>query len=119
MSRERIRLSRKELGLSLSKAADLIGITKSYLWSLENSDDANPSVKVVCKLAKAYLKPLDYFYSNKADTSNRESFIAASKPLIKWLNKNSNPHATVLVTQTWSELLLGDMIFRHKEKDGE
>lgn len=35
----------------------------------------------------------------------RASFESACKPLIKWLNVNTNPYSTVVVTTTGAELL--------------
>lgn len=37
----------------------------------------------------------------------RDSFEAAAKPLIKWLNDNGHPHCTVLVASTCAELVEG------------
>ena len=34
-----------------------------------------------------------------------KSFEEASRPLIKWLNENCNPHTTVIVDSTSSEVL--------------
>lgn len=48
-----LRAARRDLGLSLGEAADEIGITKSYLWSLEK-DRAAPSLLVATKIADAY-----------------------------------------------------------------
>ncbi len=45
--------ARQDLGISLGKAANEIGITKSYLWSLENYR-ASPSLLVAGKIADAY-----------------------------------------------------------------
>lgn len=49
------------------------------------------------------------------ETYDRESFEAAAKPLIKWLCDNTNPHATVIVTPTYAELLNGEMACRTTE----
>lgn len=37
----------------------------------------------------------------------REEFREAAKPLVKWLNENSNPHATVMVNTNSAELTEG------------
>ena len=46
---------------------------------------------------------------------NYETFKTASKPLIQWLNENANPHASVIVDCTGSELLIGEIAFNTKE----
>ncbi|MGQ3662100.1 hypothetical protein [Citrobacter braakii] len=43
------------------------------------------------------------------------SFQEASKPLIKWLAENVNPHSTVIVTSTGAELLGGVMSHNAEE----
>ena len=46
---------------------------------------------------------------------DQASFEAASKPLIKWLNENANPHASVIVDCTQAVLLTGEISFITKE----
>ena len=46
---------------------------------------------------------------------NYETFKAAAKPLIKWLNENANPHASVIVDCTSAELSIGEIAFNTKE----
>ncbi|HFQ7884128.1 TPA: hypothetical protein ACHS9P_000477 [Enterobacter roggenkampii] len=46
---------------------------------------------------------------------NYDTFKAASKPLIQWLNENANPHASVIVDCTGAELLVGEIAFNTKE----
>lgn len=46
---------------------------------------------------------------------NYDTFKEASKPLIKWLNENANPHASVIVDCTGAELLTGEIAFNTKE----
>ncbi|CQG98754.1 hypothetical protein [Yersinia mollaretii] len=42
-------------------------------------------------------------------------FEEASKPLIKWLAENVNPHHTAIVTSTGAELMMGEMSFPAEE----
>ena len=37
----------------------------------------------------------------------REQFAALAKPLIQWLNKNTDPHHSIVVTPTSAELVGG------------
>lgn len=46
---------------------------------------------------------------------NYDTFKAASKPLIQWLNENANPHASVIIDCTGSVLLVGEIAFNTKE----
>lgn len=45
----------------------------------------------------------------------QKSFEEAARPLIKWLNENSHPHACVLVDTMMAELLSGEMVFKTEE----
>jgi len=40
---------------------------------------------------------------------DKDSFLEAAKPLIKWLNENANPHAKVIVDTASAELLSGEI----------
>lgn len=55
---------RKELGLSLRKAAEIIGLSHSYLDKLEkgdeSGDDFTPSPKILKSIARAYEVEYDY-----------------------------------------------------------
>ncbi|EAA9483558.1 hypothetical protein S649_000957 [Salmonella enterica subsp. enterica] len=43
---------------------------------------------------------------NNALTTSFEDVV---KPVIKWLNENSNPHASVIIDSTSAELLTGEI----------
>lgn len=49
------------------------------------------------------------------DEDQRKAFAVAAEPLIKWLNENTNPHATVLVTNTTAELLSSEVFIINKD----
>lgn len=42
----------------------------------------------------------------------RDQFIKACKPVIKWMNDNVHPHHTVIITHTDAELLEGEIAYR-------
>ena len=44
-----------------------------------------------------------------------QSFEEATKPLIKWLNDNTNPHAKVIVETDGAELVSGERSFKTTE----
>lgn len=50
----RARAMRQASGLSLQKAANLIGCTKPHLWDLEQGRAANPSIRILLGMARAY-----------------------------------------------------------------
>lgn len=41
----------------------------------------------------------------------REEFEKLARPLIKWLNDNSHPHTTIIITPTSAEVLEGVCAF--------
>ncbi len=50
----RMKTYRDEAGMSLSQLAELSGVSKSYLWNLENRrEDKRPSAKILFSIAKA------------------------------------------------------------------
>ncbi len=46
--------ARRSLGLTLGAAARGAGISKTYLWEIEAGKAADPSFRVVCRLAESY-----------------------------------------------------------------
>jgi transcriptional regulator with XRE-family HTH domain len=50
---EKIKHLRNEKGLSLEQLAQITDSSKSYLWELENREQANPSLEKINKLAVA------------------------------------------------------------------
>lgn len=62
---EKIRELRKERGISLDKLAELTSTSKSYLWELENKDNANPSAEKVAKIAAALKVSTEYLMDER------------------------------------------------------
>ena len=50
---DKIRRLRREQKLSLDALAATAGMSKSYLWELENNDDANPTMEKLASIAAA------------------------------------------------------------------
>ena len=48
-----LRKLREMRGMSYEQLAQKSGVARSYIQRLESNDDANPSVRVLCKLAQA------------------------------------------------------------------
>ena len=66
---DKIRRLRREQKLSLDALATAAGMSKSYLWELENNDDANPTMDKVARLAKVLdVTPEFLAHDEQADT---------------------------------------------------
>ena len=50
---EKLRDLRKQRGLTLERLADMAGLSKSYLWELENRESQRPSAEKLTALADA------------------------------------------------------------------
>jgi len=50
---ERVRDRRKALGLTLEKVAAHAGLTKSYVWEIENGKNKNPTLRTAHGLCRA------------------------------------------------------------------
>lgn len=61
---KKIRAAREKKDLSLDKLAGLTGMSKGYLWELENRDNPNPSVEKIKKIALALEVPPEYLTSD-------------------------------------------------------
>lgn len=61
---EQIRKIRKQRGISLTKLAQLSGVSKSYLSYLERDLKKNPSIVIVKKVASILEIPLETLLSN-------------------------------------------------------
>jgi transcriptional regulator with XRE-family HTH domain len=62
---EKIRNLRKERGVSLDKLAEMTASSKSYLWELENKDNAKPSADKVAKIAEALKVSTEYLMDDR------------------------------------------------------
>ena len=58
---EKIKKQRKKQGLTLDKLAGIAGLSKSYLWELENRESQSPSAEKLLALADALGVSADYF----------------------------------------------------------
>lgn len=58
---EKLRAQRKQHGLTLEKLADMAGLSKSYLWELENRASQRPSAEKLSALADALGVTTAYF----------------------------------------------------------
>ena len=58
---EKLNELRKQRGLTLEKLADMAGLSKSYLWELENRESQRPSAEKLTALADALGVGASYF----------------------------------------------------------
>lgn len=58
---EKLRELRKKNGLTLEKLATIAGLSKSYIWELENRESPSPSAEKLNALADALGVTADYF----------------------------------------------------------
>lgn len=58
---EKLRALRKERGLTLEKLAEDAGLSKSYLWELENRESQRPSAEKLTALADKLGVSATYF----------------------------------------------------------
>jgi len=59
---EKLRELRKERQLTLEKLAELAGLSKSYLWELENRESQRPSAEKLTSLADVLGVTAAYFF---------------------------------------------------------
>ncbi|WP_029047024.1 helix-turn-helix domain-containing protein [Cupriavidus sp. amp6] len=58
---DKLKELRKQKGLTLEKLADLAGLSKSYLWELENRESQRPSAEKLTSLADVLGVAVSYF----------------------------------------------------------
>ena len=57
---------RKSQKLTLDQLADMAGLSKSYLWELENRETASPSAQILNALAESLGVSTNYFMDDVA-----------------------------------------------------
>jgi transcriptional regulator with XRE-family HTH domain len=74
ISGDKIKALRRERKLTLDDLATRVGISKSYVWELENRPQANPSAEILDKVAAQLGVPLTYFLEEES-TKPREQYL--------------------------------------------
>lgn len=64
---ERIKELRKKRGLTLDQLADLTGSSKSYIWELENKSPPRPSADKLSKVAEKLGVTISYLIGEQAE----------------------------------------------------
>ncbi len=61
---EKLKKQRKAKNLTLEKLAEMAGLSKSYLWELENRESLSPSAEKLASIADALGLTTTYFLEN-------------------------------------------------------
>lgn len=84
---ERLKTLREERGYSLTKLADLAGVSKSYLSYLERDLRDNPSLQFLSKIADALDVTLEYLIGMEYANTAEKELDAEWKELIDSLDR--------------------------------
>ena len=81
---EKIRKLRTEMSLSLDELARRSGVSKSYLWELENRDSQKPSAEKLQAIAEQLKQDPSFFLDDSVDSpqevhQDKEFFRSYSK----------------------------------------
>ncbi len=71
---EKIRKLRKEQKLSMEALAAAADMSKSYLWELENSDDANPTMDKLASIAAVLNTTPEFLAHNEQNDKPEDAF---------------------------------------------
>ncbi len=69
---ERVKMLRKEQGLSLTELANQAGVAKSYLSALERDIQTNPSIQFLEKIAKVLNISVDLLIKEQSEINEEE-----------------------------------------------
>lgn len=70
---DKIRLLRKEKKLTLDALAASAGLSKSYLWELENRESQKPSAEKLSSLAQALGTDVEFFLESDERTPTEKN----------------------------------------------
>lgn len=66
--------ARKSKCFTLEKLAEKVDSTKSYIWTLENKENPNPSMELVKKLAKELEVTVEYLVGKRPNDEDQVFF---------------------------------------------
>lgn len=61
---EKIKMLRKQKGLSIEKLGEISGTSKSYIWEIENRNSSNPTADKLAKISEALGVTTDYLMND-------------------------------------------------------
>lgn len=94
---EKIRQLRKEQQLTLDALALAAGMSKSYLWELENKESPRPSAEKLDALAKILGRPVSYFLDSEEEVPEEEHLNEAFFRNYKDLEKEDRERIRMIV----------------------
>jgi transcriptional regulator with XRE-family HTH domain len=71
---EKIRRLRKEKKMSLDALASAAEMSKSYLWELENNEDANPTMEKLARIAAVLDTTPEFLAHNEQADAPEDAF---------------------------------------------
>jgi transcriptional regulator with XRE-family HTH domain len=83
---DKIKALRKDKKLSLDKLAAMTGLSKSYIWDLENKKLSNPTINKITRIASALDVTNEYLTNvgaNLTDKDKKEVFFRKFEKLAK------------------------------------
>lgn len=89
---------RKERGLKQSEVAEAVGVSVMAISYYENGT-REPKPEIKKKLADFYGCEESELFDAEVSTGDYSTLEQAAMPLIEYLRKNGDPHATAVVTQ--------------------
>lgn len=99
---EKIRLLRKDKGLTLEQLADKTESSKGYIWELENRETKNPSAEKLRKIADI-LNVTPEFLLNEKMTDPTTAKVLQETFFRKFGNLNEEDQKKImLIIDTWS-----------------
>ena len=94
---DKIRRLRREQKLSLDALAAAAGMSKSYLWELENKESPRPSAEKLDALAKILGRPVSYFLDSEEEVPEEEHLNEAFFRNYKDLEKEDRERIRMIV----------------------
>ncbi|WP_414608298.1 helix-turn-helix domain-containing protein [Stenotrophomonas pavanii] len=94
---EKIRQLRKEQQMTLDALALAAGMSKSYLWELENKESPRPSAEKLDALAKVLGRPVSYFLDSDEEVPEEEHLNEAFFRNYKDLEKEDRERIRMIV----------------------
>ncbi|MBN8224016.1 MULTISPECIES: helix-turn-helix transcriptional regulator [Lysobacteraceae] len=94
---EKIRQLRKEQQMTLDALALAAGMSKSYLWELENKESPRPSAEKLDALAKILGRPVSYFLDSEEEVPEEEHLNEAFFRNYKDLEKEDRERIRMIV----------------------
>ena len=94
---EKIRQLRKDQQMTLDALALAAGMSKSYLWELENKESPRPSAEKLDALAKILGRPVSYFLDSEEEVPEEEHLNEAFFRNYKDLEKEDRERIRMIV----------------------